>query len=92
MSYSTLTPDPEQKTQCRCQTLSGGPRSVSPRVPKQTCGEHAGVGVRRGETHVLLDASAGALGRPLDRQVPWRRGRPLSRAALVVHGLRGAVQ
>lgn len=59
---------------------------------KCTCGEHARVGVGWGETHVLLDASAGPLGRPLDRQVLGRLHYPLPRAAVVVNSLHSAVQ
>lgn len=57
-----------------------------------TCGEHPRVGVSRGETHVLLVAPAGTLGRPLNGQLLGLLGRPPARAALVVHGLRGTVQ
>lgn len=60
--------------------------------PRRTCGEHAGVGVSGGETHVLLDASAGAFGHPLDGQVLGLLQCPPPRAALVVNGLHGAVQ
>lgn len=65
---------------------------LTPNVPwKHTCGEHARVGVSRGETHVLLDASAGAFGHPLDRQVLRLLQYPPP-FALVMNSLHSAVQ
>lgn len=58
----------------------------------RTCGEHARVGVGRGETHVLLDASARTLGRPLDGQLLGLLQRTPPGAALVVHGLHCTVE
>lgn len=64
-----------------------------PMFLRRTCGEHARVGVSRGQTHVLLDASAGAFGHPLDRQVLWLLQYPPPRTALLVmNGIHGAVQ
>lgn len=59
---------------------------------KHTCGEHARVGVSRRETHVLLDASAGAFGHPLDRQVLGLLQCPPPCAALIMDSLHSAVQ
>lgn len=64
---------------------------VRPRL-KHTCSEHARVRVSGGETHVLLDASAGPFGHPLDGQVLGLLHYPPPRAALVVNGLHSAVQ
>lgn len=59
---------------------------------KSTCGEHAGVRVCGGETHVLLDASARPFGHPLDGQVSGLLHCPPACAALVVNSLHSAVQ
>lgn len=59
---------------------------------KRTCGEHARVGVSRGETHVLLDASTRAFGHPLDGQVLGLLHYPPPGAALIMNSLHSAVQ
>lgn len=57
-----------------------------------TCGEHARVWVGRGQTHVLLDASSGAFGCPLDRQVLRLPDYSLPCAAMIMNSLRGTIQ
>lgn len=57
-----------------------------------TCGEHARVGVCGRETHVLLDATAGPFGRPLDGEVLRLLGYPPLWEAMVIDGLHSTVQ
>ena len=94
LSGSTLTPEPRNKIWAQQQKQDGSSvLCLNFRVTLQcTCGEHARVGVGRRETHVLLDAAAGALGHPLDGQVLGRLQCPLPCAALVMDSLHRTVQ